>query len=664
MLIPISHEDQRVARLPWVTILLIAVNVSAFLFTLPLVSQQAVQSRQRAQEVLQFALQHPYLKMPQDLIHVVPARRPPADLSQDIIAEEQSRLDRLWSDLQSIRSASVYVRYGYIPATPHLLGFFTCMFMHGGWLHLIGNMLFLWLSGGSLEDRWGRIVFLILYLTSGFVATLMHAAMAPHSHTPMVGASGAIAGLMGAFLIRLATTRIRFLYWIFFFRGSFKAPAYVMLPLWLLQQLLVARGGAESGVAVWAHIGGFLFGALVAVFIGLTDMEEKILAPAITKKTTWTASDRLTGALRKLDRGDVDGAVKDLETILRVSPDNIEVRASLIDAHARQGDHLAAGRESARLVGAYLKARDTAGARTAAQEHKQVFPDVPLLMRDQLALAADCEKRQEYQEAASRYQQALAAWPDDPLAPKTLVGYGRLLLQVLKEPAEAMEILQRAHVHPRATPEFKQASAEMLALAKGSLAPASEPTPPQPVSASEAMAEPLQQNESGQMYTPEVTTQAPSTPVSTPDHALAPVPVCAVGLDARGLTLRDRQGGTGHLPWQKVTAVSAALVGQPKGRDDNLDRLILDLILASNGAPANGRIPCLRFSIKDLTIPQLNNEPSALRGFQRLVATILKITGAAAHPSREACLGVPEFPTFADLTAYEGDLVTRLCIDR
>lgn len=661
MLIPIGHEEQRVSRLPWVTILLLAANVAAFLLTSPVVNQQAAETRQRAREVLRFAAEHPYLQMPEDLAHVVRDRRPPENLSPETIAEEQARLNRLWNDFQASTSASFYRSYGYIPAEPHLLALFTSMFMHGGWMHLIGNMLFLWLSGGSLEDRWGRIVFLILYLTSGIMATLMHAAMAPHSHIPLVGASGAIAGLMGAFLIRLTTTRIRFLYWIFFFRGTFLAPAYVMLPLWLLQQLLMARTGTQGSVAVWAHIGGFAFGAVMAILIRLTDLEEKILAPSLQKKTVWTASDRLTAALGKLDKENVDGAIKDLEALLKATPDNIEARTSLIDAHVRKGDHAAAGRESARLVGAYLKVRDTAGAMSAAREHKQAFPDVPLLVRDQVALAADCEKRHEYHEAASRYQEAIATGPDDPMAPKALVGYGRLLLQVLKEPAEALEILERARAHPRATPEFQQASAEMIAVAKGSHPAAPESPSPEPTPPSESVHEPAHH-----LSTAEISTQeqpAIQTPAPTPHRSLAPIPVLAVGINGRGLTLQDRRGRTGHLPWQKITAVSVASIGQPEAMDQAPEALILDLILNSTPTPLNGQVRCLRLSVKDVAIPQLHNEPSPLRAFQRLVATILKATGATAYPTREACLGLPGFPAFAHITAYEADLVPRLSHD-
>ncbi|MBI2116243.1 MAG: rhomboid family intramembrane serine protease, partial [candidate division NC10 bacterium] len=145
MLIPIGHEHQQVTRLPWVTITLVAANVAAFLLTLPLVNQHAEEVRLRALQVVQFAREHPYLRLPKQFVRVIPARRPPPNLAPEVIAEEQVRLDSLMSQFQARASASVYRTYGYIPAEPRLLAMFTSMFMHGGWLHLIGNMLFLWL---------------------------------------------------------------------------------------------------------------------------------------------------------------------------------------------------------------------------------------------------------------------------------------------------------------------------------------------------------------------------------------------------------------------------------------------------------------------------------------------------------------------------------------
>jgi membrane associated rhomboid family serine protease len=254
-----------------VTIALVVANFAIFLFTNNIVDRQSTTIGRQLREVVSFAREHPYLRLPAELTRSGPPGRPPADLPAETLAAEQAKLDDLWKRAQESRAALVFRAYGYIPAQPHLLTLFTSMFLHAGWLHLIGNMLFLWLAGASLEDRWGRILYLILYLVSGVVATLIHAAMTPASTLPLVGASGAIAGLMGAFLIRLATTRIKLFYWFLFFRGTFQAPAYVVLPLWLLQQFLMAWQGLAGGVAVWAHIGGFVVGAAAIKLFARSD---------------------------------------------------------------------------------------------------------------------------------------------------------------------------------------------------------------------------------------------------------------------------------------------------------------------------------------------------------------------------------------------------------
>jgi tetratricopeptide (TPR) repeat protein len=292
---------------------------------------------------------------------------------------------------------------------------------------------------------------------------------------------------------------------------------------------------------------------------------------------------------------------------------------------------------------------------------------VPLLIRDQLALAADCEKRKDLQGAATRYREAIASSPDDLLAPKALVGYGRLLLQALNQPAEALQVLEQAHTHPRATPEFQKVSTDLIAGAKEAIGSAPAPPVTESQAASEPEPEPGPEPEPPpQLSAPEVPTPeepVEPSPPAPPDRSLAPAPVRAVGIDARGLMLEDRQGRTGHLPWQKVTALSVASIGQPGAVGQDPDALILDLIPASDASPPDGQIRCLRLSLNDLAIPQLQSEPP-LRALQRLVATILKAAGATPHPDREACMGLQGFPAFPDLAAYEADLVTRLSVDR
>jgi membrane associated rhomboid family serine protease len=143
----------------------------------------------------------------------------------------------------------------------------SSMFMHGGWLHLIGNMWFLWLFGDNVEDSQGHLRYLIFYLLSGLAAAATQTFMSPSSVVPMVGASGAISGVMGAYVVLYPRVRVHLFIPLGFFFFRTAVPAYLMLCYWLLLQLLggsVASG--EGGVAFWAHVGGFLAGAVLINF--------------------------------------------------------------------------------------------------------------------------------------------------------------------------------------------------------------------------------------------------------------------------------------------------------------------------------------------------------------------------------------------------------------
>ena len=139
----------------------------------------------------------------------------------------------------------------------------TSMFLHGGWLHLIGNMWFLWLFGNNVEDSMGRLRFVIFYLACGVAAAAAQVVSGPDSIVPMVGASGAISGVMGAYIVLYPHVRVYTLVPIFFFVTSIALPAWVMLGYWMLLQVFGGLAGAESGVAFWAHIGGFVAGVVL-----------------------------------------------------------------------------------------------------------------------------------------------------------------------------------------------------------------------------------------------------------------------------------------------------------------------------------------------------------------------------------------------------------------
>jgi membrane associated rhomboid family serine protease len=152
--------------------------------------------------------------------------------------------------------------YQVVPAWTTLV---TSMFLHGGWFHLIGNMMFLWIFGNNIEDVLGRLRFLLFYLCCGVVAALAQAISSYGSHVPMVGASGAIAGVLGAYLLLYPKANVYVFVWIVIFFRRVTIPAWILLGLWFAMQLFsgLGRTPGTPGVAFWAHVGGFVSGAIL-----------------------------------------------------------------------------------------------------------------------------------------------------------------------------------------------------------------------------------------------------------------------------------------------------------------------------------------------------------------------------------------------------------------
>jgi membrane associated rhomboid family serine protease len=147
------------------------------------------------------------------------------------------------------------------------------MFLHVGWIHLIGNMLYLWIFGNNIEDRLGPVLYLVFYIAAGIVAGLTQVYISPDSSVPLVGASGAIAGVLGAYLILYPSARVVSLVFLGYFITTVNVPAVIVLGLWFVLQLItgVASLGAPSadsgGVATFAHVGGFVMGMVVGVLL-------------------------------------------------------------------------------------------------------------------------------------------------------------------------------------------------------------------------------------------------------------------------------------------------------------------------------------------------------------------------------------------------------------
>ena len=175
--------------------------------------------------------------------------------------------------LELMRGDAFVIQWSAIPAQiisgHHWVTILTAMFMHGSWSHIIGNMVFLWAFGPEIEDAMGRGRYLIFYLLGGLIAMLAQVVASPHSTVPNLGASGAIAAVMGAFVVTYPRDRIKAVLFIFIFARITFIPAALLIGVWFLTQLVHAGAIAQvqtGGVAYLAHVGGFIFGAVAAHF--------------------------------------------------------------------------------------------------------------------------------------------------------------------------------------------------------------------------------------------------------------------------------------------------------------------------------------------------------------------------------------------------------------
>lgn len=284
MIIPIGH-DQQVSRYPWATITLMAICTVVQIYTTAVSPSRAdvanavldLQSATTEEEAIA-TIQHA-----RELLHQLPT----------------------W-------------RFGYRTGSGLDYRLLTSAFVHDGWIHLIGNMLFLWLVGSALEDRWGRAKFVAFYLVGAVAATMCFEMFHTGPPTILVGASGAVSAAMGAFLVNFSRTNITLWYFMFMRTGTFNIPAYVALPLWLADQALLAsldhHSAGSTNVAYAAHIGGFAFGVVIAYVVKMVwpgTSQPVVDADDDRPSAEPVRDDRYTQCLAAIKKGEV-GTVRTL----------------------------------------------------------------------------------------------------------------------------------------------------------------------------------------------------------------------------------------------------------------------------------------------------------------------------------------------------------------
>jgi membrane associated rhomboid family serine protease len=452
-------------RWPIVTFTLIGLNALIFLFTLgPIQQQQPERSRVRLQ-LLTLAVSHPELHMSSDAeAFVASVKKSAGDKldklvaskrltiggvpiftpkEQDDPAELQQQMDALCQDFETQRNHDILDKYAFVPAHPTAISYLSANFLHGGWLHIIGNMWFLWLAGFILEDNWGRVIYSIFYLVAGAVALQFYAWCAPGSYMPLVGASGAVAALMGAFLVRFPKLKIEMYFLALIVRFRFKAAAYWLLPLWLLMEFLYGSvSGTSSPVAHWAHVGGFLFGMLGAFVIQRSGLESKANQD-IEEKIGWSADPEIVRANEALENSRFDEAVTLLESYLKQKPASLDALDLLQKVQWRRNDMPAYRDVTVRLLQAHLKAQDTDAAWADYEAYTSAGGD-KLPAAVWLEIARMLETQQQLDRAATEYEHLAEAHPAEKQSILALVAAGRLYLKRLSRPDQALACYEKA----------------------------------------------------------------------------------------------------------------------------------------------------------------------------------------------------------------------------
>jgi membrane associated rhomboid family serine protease len=470
MLIPLRHENMQGRRWPVISIALIAINILAFLGTHWQIEAQNPKRSEVRAHILLLAAAHAELSMSPEVQEFVTRFRKGnpsvwsriASPSRDVAdtwdarmrlvedpTELQQEMDSLARQYSDLEHDSILERYAFIPAHPQPISYVTANFLHGGWMHIIGNMWFLWLAGAILEDSWGRVIYPIFYFLSGAMALQFYAWASPGSMVPTLGASGAVAALMGAFLVRYPKTKIEML-WLFGFgfrSYRFHARAYWLLPLWLGMEIFSgAIFGSSSGVAHWAHVGGFVFGAVAAVGLSYSGLEH-VANQAIEAKVTWTAEPAIVQATEKMDQGNLDEAIAILQTYTASPAASMDAWTLLGQLYWRKNDMPKYRDATIKLCQLHLKAQNIDAAWQDFGDYLNSGGE-RMPPSTWLELCRAAENQLNFERAVQEYDKLARAYPNERQSLLALMAAGRLSHKKLNRPAEALIFYKAAADSP------------------------------------------------------------------------------------------------------------------------------------------------------------------------------------------------------------------------
>jgi membrane associated rhomboid family serine protease len=495
------------------------------------------------------------------------------------------------------------------------------MFIHSGWFHLLGNLLFLYLTGPFIEDVWGRPFYTAFYLIMGIGSALMFAQRYPELAGPLIGASGAIAGVMGAFLIRYWKTKIEFLFILFpliFIRFTFKAPAWLMLPLWFLLEFFNARvmdainpqGG--GGVAHWAHVWGFVFGVVAALGVKYFKIEEKYVRPKIDAQTSYVDEgfQALEDATNKKEAGKSAEAFALLLETARKNPGHKDLVEGLWELGVETGRE----DESAKFLIALVESEIRRNQMELAASHfwrlREKIPEATISSTYKIRLIQHLKERQENDDAkalASELLQEVSL--ESP--PVLLMNFVNIASEL--NPSIAGRVLELCLQHP----EIQEEQKEELRKKFGDL------------------------QEKAQVAAP------------TAGRSLKITPATPVSLKEEKLALNVEGVGERVLSLDRIQSIAVAEITSL----EDLPYLLIDLFLddPKSSASAVRSIRLLTSGFEPRTFfPDIEDSREALKAF---ISNLLESSGATAYPDKESALLSPP-RSFRSMEEYEESILS------
>lgn len=476
MIIPLGHDELTLRRWPIVSLAIIGACVAAFIAgELFGARPDANVLRERLNLAVDYYVDHPYLEVDPSLRaavdHAVAVQTPKTqrELVERLSASHapepaldailQRRLDELTKTWIATSQVGPTWSYGLVPARPTAGRFLTHLFIHVGLLHLVFNMLFLYLTGPSLEDVWGRPIFAGFYLAAGAASALCYVALYPHLAIPLVGASGAIAALMGAFFVRYPRAEIRIFYvWLLRF-GTTTIPAWIALLVWVLGEIFsgymmdrFAPGTGGAGVAHWGHVSGFAFGVLFALAAGALGLEDRVEPGATGDTSIWRQANRA------LERDDPDTAWRVLREQMLRNPSDLDAALAYWNIAEQLGRSREAAPVALRLVRGALQGDDPEAALRLWDELKERVPDVAPAIDVAVKLAAHMLACQSTPEAIDLLRDALRR-ADGATSPQILADLA--MTAANDDETVAAEAAAQALAHP-GLPRTARAELERL----------------------------------------------------------------------------------------------------------------------------------------------------------------------------------------------------------